>query len=161
MLYCHIEWVLLFTAPWTVSPDGRVPITAALTVRAPLCARACVCTCVCVYRATCEHANIRRRFRLQGRLRVCAGSWLCVYEVRASPRHRCDIPLKASSERLPTKESAAQGSGGLAGPRSLGLTHIALRRSCWLHSMKHIQHPHSRMVGPAHECHYIVMESSY
>lgn len=73
---CHIEWPLLFTSPWTGSPDGRVPITAAPTVRAPL--RMCALFSVNVYR--CKYTEGERvrcsslylSVFLQGRPCVCA-----------------------------------------------------------------------------------------
>lgn len=142
-VFCRIEWAPLFTAPWTGSPDGRVPITAAPTVRAPLC------VCVCVHLWMCVDANAERERErcspphlcafqpicLQGMPYVCV--CVCVDGVRVSQRrhtvrHQCDIPSKASSEPFTHKgECSVCSSGGLARPRSLGLSQMAPRRR-WL-----------------------------
>lgn len=105
---CHIEWPLLFTSPWTGSPDGRVPITAAPTVRAPL--RMCALFSVNVYR--CKYTEGERDVPLCICLYFCRAGHVCVlvFEdgVRANQRqhelrHQCDIPSKPSSELSPYK----------------------------------------------------------
>lgn len=114
-VFCHIEGALLFTAPWTGSPDGRVPITEAPTAMPPLCM--CVSVCACMYSSMnvckCKYREGERERDVH--LRNCAhflaiclqgGPCLCVDGVRASQRQhtarqKCDIPSKASSEPFP------------------------------------------------------------
>lgn len=71
---CHIEWPLLFTSPWTGSPDGRVPITAAPTVRAPL--RMCALFSVNVYR--CKYRGRESKMFLFVFVCISAGQAMCV-----------------------------------------------------------------------------------
>ncbi len=80
-VFCHIEWDLLFMAPWTGSPDGRVPITGAPTVRAPLCM--CMCSSMNVDR--CKYIERER----ESNDPLCVGVHFCLYVCRAGPMCVC------------------------------------------------------------------------